>query len=149
MVFPVEWQTWVSYSLLFNTQFVVRFPSWAVMTHAGASTKRHAYWAMANCGGSGDRLRELLLNIVQHYQVLISYSHFIPVLYYIIFYTHFIEQPHWLPWIIIMQTPWIQPRQGSHYWCKGSRSVLGEDQRSLAVYWYAESYARVSNDSVI
>ena len=44
---------------------------------SGASTKRHAYWAMANCGGSADRLRELLLNIVQHYQVLMSYTHLI------------------------------------------------------------------------
>lgn len=33
-----------------------------------ASTKRHTYWAMANCGGSAERLKELLLNIVEHYQ---------------------------------------------------------------------------------
>ena len=35
----------------------------------GASTKQHAYWAMANCGGSGQQLQTLLLNIVEHYQV--------------------------------------------------------------------------------
>ena len=42
---------------------------WDTIYTAGASTKRHAYWAMANCGGSGQRLRELLINIVEHYKV--------------------------------------------------------------------------------
>ena len=33
------------------------------------STKVHLYYSMKNCGGSPDRLREMILKIVKQYQV--------------------------------------------------------------------------------
>jgi hypothetical protein len=75
-----------------------------------ASTKRHTYWAMANCGGSAERLKELLLNIVEHYQVLNGPVQWKLMLLYCYFSILCIEQSHRLPRIISLSTPWAQPR---------------------------------------
>ena len=37
--------------------------------YVGASTKRHLYWSMKQCGGDADKLRKSILNISKHYQV--------------------------------------------------------------------------------
>lgn len=40
-----------------------------VCIYLGKSIKIHLYWAMKNCGGDASKLRELIVNIVKHYQV--------------------------------------------------------------------------------
>ena len=40
----------------------------------GASTKRHVYWAMKNCGGDGEALKRLIENVVSHYKVTYLFS---------------------------------------------------------------------------
>ena len=37
--------------------------------HAGKSTKVHMYWAMKNCTGSAEDLRQKIMNTSKHYQV--------------------------------------------------------------------------------
>ena len=40
----------------------------------GASTKRHVYWAMKNCGGDGETLKRMIENVVSHYKVTYLFS---------------------------------------------------------------------------
>ena len=40
--------------------------------HAGKSIKTSLYWAMKNCGGDAECLRQLITNISKHYQVYIA-----------------------------------------------------------------------------
>ena len=37
----------------------------------GKSTKTHMYWSMKNCGNDPKKLRASIMNIVQHYRVII------------------------------------------------------------------------------
>ena len=48
--------------------FICRDIRYAVQ-YLGKGIKLHLYWAMQNCGGDADKLRELVGNIVNHYQV--------------------------------------------------------------------------------
>jgi hypothetical protein len=84
-----------------------------------ASTKRHAYWAMANCGGSGQRLRELLINIVEHYKDNHAGCH----------HTSYCKRPNYTANKDILTDP-------------QAIDAFSKKIKSLAIYRHADSYAR-------
>ena len=53
---------------------VITLGHYCVHFVVGASTKRHVYWAMKNCGGDGEALKRLIENVVSHYKVTYLFS---------------------------------------------------------------------------
>jgi hypothetical protein len=107
------------YPLMLLTNLII--PHFCVCLVIGASTKRHVYWAMKNCGGDAEVLKRLIENVVSHYKDIHSNCHA----------TSLCKHQTYTPDKAIITSD-------------QAAQVYLDALKSLAVYKQADSYARVS-----
>ena len=66
----LSYQTRVSFIVYLHVCVMCQLAS--LCNHVGKSIKTSLYWAMKNCGGDAECLRQLITNISKHYQVYIA-----------------------------------------------------------------------------